>query len=105
MTTSDYMLQVKSKYPNTFIGFCAFINNLYPNDKTFISKLQNAPIDYALSFFIKYIEYRNVNFLEALCNTQVDNISDNHELLRMKTVTIILYRLEKLIRPVEGLPF
>lgn len=105
MTTSQYLETVKKKYPNSYIGLNAFYKQQNPNIKEFMVTYSAVPLDYIISLIIKYIEYRNVNFLEALCNTQIDNITDTHDTLRLKTVTLILYRLENYINPVEGLPF
>jgi len=105
MTSKDYITNIKVKYPNTYIGLNAFHKNLTPNMIEFISTYGNVPLDYTMSKIIPYIEYRQVNFLEAMCNLHFDYPDDNHETLRMKTVTNILYRLEKYINPVEGQPF
>ena len=105
MTTKDYITNIKAKYPNTYIGLNAFYKNNNLSVKEFILTFSNTPLDYTISIIIHYIEYRQVNFLESLCNTQIDNVADNHEILRMKTVTYILHRLEKNIIPFEGQPF
>jgi len=105
MNTKDYLTNIKIKYPNTYIGLNAYYKNINPNMTDFIVMYGNVPIDYALSLIICYIEYRQVQFLEALCNLHFDYPDDNHFSLRMKTVTNILYRLEKYIHPVEGQPF
>lgn len=105
MTTSDYITNIKVKYPNTYIGLNAFYKNTNPLMKEFSNLYSNVPLDYMMSLIISYIEYRQVNFLEALCNLHFDYPDDNHQTLRMKTVTNILYRLEKYINPVEGQPF
>ena len=105
MTTNQYLTTVKEKYPNTYIGFLAHIKNTSSNSTIFLKNITSYPLDYVLSYFVLYIEYRNVNFLEALCNTHIDNIQDAHEMLRLKTVTHILNRLEKFINPAEGQTF
>lgn len=108
MTTRDYYTAIKTKYPNTYIGLNAFYISTTGSlevKSTGLSGLIIAPLDYMLTVIIRYIEYRQVNFLEALCNLQIDYPNDNHENLRLKTVTNILHRLEKFITPVEGKPF
>ncbi len=105
MTSKQYIDTIKEKYPDTYIGIITYLINIFPPDRLLIKKFETYPLDIIISYFIRYIEYRKVNFLEALCNTAIDNVADSHELLRMKTVTNIIYRLEKRITPVEGLPF
>lgn len=105
MTTKQYMETVQAKYPNTYIGFKAYCLGRFDNDAKKFGNLHLSPLDYMLTFIIDYVEYRGVNFIEALCNTQVENVSDNHQTIRLKTVTAILFRLEKFITPVEGQPF
>lgn len=109
MTTKEYYITIKDKYPNTFIGLNAFYTDNYCKTleakSTGLSGVIVAPIDYMITVVIRYIEYRQVNFLEAMCNTQIDYDCTSHEELRFKTATIILNRLEKFITPVEGKPF
>ena len=109
MTTNQYYTTIKEKYPNTFIGLNAFYTNNYCKSlqakSSGLSGLINTPLDYMITVIIRYVEYREVNFLEALCNTHIDNIQDAHEMLRLKTVTHILNRLEKFINPAEGQTF
>lgn len=108
MTTRDYYTAIKTKYPNTYIGLNAFYISTTSSlevKSTGLSGLIVAPLDYMITIIIRYIEYRQVNFLEALCNTQIDNIGDNHETLRLKTVAQIFNRLEKFQNPPEGKPF
>lgn len=105
MTSKEYLTTLHSKYPNTFIGLQAFHKARTPNMVTMVGTYGNVPLDYMLSLVVLYIEYRNVNFLEALCNTHVDNVADNHNTLRLKAVTHILNRLEKFETPAEGKPF
>ena len=109
MTTKDYYTTIKEKYPNTFIGLNAFYTNNYCKSlqakSSGLSGLINTPLDYMITIVIRYVEYREVNFLEALCNTHIDNTEANHETLRFLTITTILNRLEKFITPVEGKPF
>jgi len=103
MTAKDYIANIKVKYPNTYIGLEIF----HTKDKAvkFEQLYSPVPLDYLMSKIIEYIEYRQVIFLEALCNLHFDYPDDNHQTLRMKTVTNILYKLEKHIYPVEGQPF
>lgn len=105
MNTNEYLINIKTKYPNTYIGLNAFYKAQNPNMIEFILTYGSVPLDYVISLIVNYIEYRQVSFLEALCNLHFDYPDDNHETLRMKTVTNILYRLEKYIHPVEGQPF
>lgn len=109
MTTKDYYVTIKAKYPNTFIGLNAFYTDNYckslETKSTGLSGLINTPLDYMITIIIRYIEYRQVNFLEAMCNTQFDIATNSHETLRFMTVATILNRLEKFITPVEGKPF
>lgn len=105
MTTSDYITNIKVKYPNTYIGLSAFYRTENNPKLEFAVLYGKVPLDYMMSLIISYIEYRQVNFLEALCNLHFDYPDDNHQSLRFKTVTNILYRLEKYINPVEGQPF
>lgn len=105
MTTKNYIDTIREKYPNTYIGLITYLIDIFPPDRLLVKKFETYPLEIMVSYFIRYIEYRKVNFLEALCNTSIDNVADNHESLRVKTVTLILYRLEKNITPFEGQPF
>jgi hypothetical protein len=105
MTTNDYITNIKVKYPNTYIGLTAYHKGINSSLSDFMFVYVKVPLDYCLSLIINYIEYREVNFLEALCNLQVDYPNDNHQMLRLKTVTNILHRLERFITPAEGQPF
>jgi len=105
MTTKEYLKAIEIRYPNTFIGITAYYKQLNPNMINFVTTFASVPLDYLVSKIITYIEYRNVNFLEALCNEQVGCIGLTHEDLRVKTITAVLNRLEKFITPVEGQSF
>lgn len=105
MTTKEYLKIIETKYPNTFIGINAYYKQLNPNMITFVGTFASVPLDYVVSKLIGYIEYREVNFLEAMCVEKITCIGLNHEVLRIRTVTAILNRLEKFIIPVEGKPF
>lgn len=109
MTTSGYYTAIKDRYPNTFIGLnCFYIEHCC---KTLEAKSSGfsgiivAPMDYMLTIIIRYIEHRGVDFLTAMCNTSFDLVPENHEALRLMTVTHILNRLEKFIEPAEGQVF
>jgi len=104
MTSKDYIANIKVKYPNTYIGLRAFCN-LNNNKADLNIVYEKVPLDYLMSIIISYIEFRQVSFLEALCNLHFDYPDNNHQTLRMKTVTNILYKLEKHIHPIEGQPF
>jgi hypothetical protein len=101
----EYISNIKAKYPNTCIGLNAYYTQNTNDKLDFFSKYNTVPLDYFISLVVSYIEYRQINFLESLCNTQIDNVADNHQSLRMKTVAHILNRLEKHITPFEGQPF
>jgi hypothetical protein len=105
MTTKEYLKAIETRYPNTFIGINAYYKRLNPNMINFVSTYANVPLDHLLTKLITYLEYRGVNFLDAMCNTQIENVGASHEMLRFKTVTVVISRLENFISPVEGLPF
>lgn len=105
MTTKEYLDKIIVKYPDTYIGFKSYIINNLPNGKTIFDNLVKYPLDFVLTYFVGYIEYRQVNYLEALVNTHYDYPNDNYESLKAKTITHILQRLENFIVPVEGLTF
>lgn len=105
MTTKEYLKAIQDKYPNTFIGLNAYYKQLDPNMVTFVNTSAYLPLDYVISRIIRYLEYRQVNFLEALSNTHIEYPSASHEELRFKTTSLVLNRLEKFITPAEGKPF
>lgn len=105
MSTKEYIDTIREKYPNTYIGLITYLIDIFPPDRLLVKKFETYPLEIMVSYFIRYIEYRKVNFLEALCNTQIDSVGSTHEQLRVKTVTHILHRLEKNITPFEGQPF
>lgn len=105
MTTKEYLTKLQATYLMTYTGLEAFHKE---NNKTavpFINYYNNVPLDFVITFIIKYLEKRDVNFLEALSVSAIDNVIANHETLRLITVTAVMHRLEKFIDPAEGLPF
>lgn len=108
MTTNDYINQVKTRYPNTYIGLSVFFSTGSPGvaqvKPDFNVAYGNTPLDYVISKVIQYIEHRGVDYLEALINTHYDHLGATHEKIRLMTTTAILHRLEGYKEPYEGLP-
>jgi len=105
MTTKEYIETVKQKYPNTYIGLDSYYKQQNSNIKDFASTYNVVPLDYIITLIIKYLEYRQIDILTALCNYAVDNLTDTHDIIRMKAITNVIHRLEKHIIPAEGQPF
>ena len=105
MTINPYVQQIQTHCPNTYIGLLAYFNKLCNNDNVQLRNLLSSNINILNTYIIGYIEYRQVNFLEALCNTHYDNVDLNFSSLIGKTITNTLTRLEKNLIPLEGQPF
>lgn len=105
MIINPYIEQVKTNCPQTYVGLIAYLSRLCNDNKSQLTGLLSSNILIINSYIIGYIEYRQVNFIEAVCNTHYDNPSLNFSNLIGKTITNTLYRLEKNLLPLEGQPF
>ena len=105
MIINPYVQQIQTHCPETYIGLTTYLNRLCNNNKLQFQNLLCSNINILNPYIIGYIEYRQVNFLEALCNTHYDNVDLNFNSLIGKTITNTLTRLEKNLIPLEGQPF
>lgn len=105
MTINPYFEQIKKHCPETYIGLISYLNRVFNNDRTKLNSFLCSNIYIVNPYIIGYIEYRQVNFLESMCNTHYDNIDLSFNDLVGKTITNTLYRLEKNLIPLEGQPF
>ena len=105
MTINPYVVQFQKAYPDTYIGFMAYLNRICNNDPKVLQSLLSANTYTINAYIIGYLEYRGVSVLEATCNTHYDNPDVKFNALLSQTIINTLGRLEKNIIPVEGHQF